>query len=300
MKCEECRPWLEGYVECELDEPLSEEIFAHLDACAACAGACEELRREQEVYRRYFLAAEPPSALWVNFQESMARENEGRSLSLSIRFRRLFIDVLVNSRRRPAYAAAFAMLAVGTTLALMGYRASRQDVPQAEGVVRTSDDNNPRLFPSPPDARDALDAERERQAEVRIERTGSDRAARQANGVINRHRKAPTEVGGKYVKRANQKLETANARALLNDSVRGAERQYLAAITVLLRDVNRGRRRLDAGAMAQLSQSLADLDRTINDTRRAVRERPNDPLAVMYMTVAYEKKIEVLRQLVGS
>ena len=40
------------------------------------------------------------------------------------------------------------------------------------------------------------------------------------------------------------------------------------------------------------------LDRTIADTRKAVRQHPDDPVAVQYMLTAYAKKVDVLREMV--
>ena len=79
--------------------------------------------------------------------------------------------------------------------------------------------------------------------------------------------------------------------------MREAEQKYLAAISILSRDVNRRRSRLDPETVARFEQTLAAVDRTIAGTRRAVREHPDDPVAVQYMLTAYAKKIDVLREM---
>jgi hypothetical protein len=79
--------------------------------------------------------------------------------------------------------------------------------------------------------------------------------------------------------------------------VREAEGKYLAAIRLLSRDVGSRRARLDDDTRARFERTLAAVDRTIADTRRAAREHPRDPVAVQYMLTAYAKKVEVLREM---
>jgi hypothetical protein len=77
--------------------------------------------------------------------------------------------------------------------------------------------------------------------------------------------------------------------------VRDAEQKYLTAIAMLSRDVNRQRSQLDPMLLARLDASLSEIDRTIKETRRVVRENPGDPIALQYLLAAYSKKVEVLR-----
>ena len=81
--------------------------------------------------------------------------------------------------------------------------------------------------------------------------------------------------------------------------IREAEQKYLAAISILSRDVNRHRSQLDAETALRFERTLAAIDRTITDTRRAVREHPGDPVAAQYMLTAYAKKVDVLREMIG-
>ncbi|HXK39655.1 MAG TPA: zf-HC2 domain-containing protein [Candidatus Paceibacterota bacterium] len=298
MKCEECLAWLEGYVEGDLDDPITEDISAHLAKCAACASACEVLRREQEAYTRYFLAAEPTQALAANFQKGLEREKAARAATLPLRLQQLLINAHGVLRRRSTYAAAFVLIALAAILGLIGHRASGPGPRPDEVAIQTG--AHPASIPSSKDAEAASAAERTGEVEAPPERTGVEENIHQGSRAGGRQNKTPSKVGARFVRRPGQKIEAARGRSLPSDSVRRAEQQYLSAIGVLLRDMLRRRGHLDAGQIAQLGKALADLDRTIDDTRRAVRERPNDPLAVMYMTTAYEKKVEVLRQLLGS
>ena len=74
--------------------------------------------------------------------------------------------------------------------------------------------------------------------------------------------------------------------------VREAEQKYIAAIAILSRDVNRRRSQIDPTVLARFDSALSDIDRTIKETRRVVREHPDDPVALQYLLSAYAKKVD--------
>ena len=55
---------------------------------------------------------------------------------------------------------------------------------------------------------------------------------------------------------------------------RRAEQQYLSAIEILLRDIRRRRELISPALLSPLETALAEVDRNIAATRRAVREVP--------------------------
>jgi phage gp29-like protein len=79
--------------------------------------------------------------------------------------------------------------------------------------------------------------------------------------------------------------------------VREAEKKYLSAIALLTRDAEQRPSRLDSETRAKLNGALVAVNRTILSTRKAVQQNPNDPLAVQYMLSAYEKKVDVLKEM---
>jgi hypothetical protein len=79
--------------------------------------------------------------------------------------------------------------------------------------------------------------------------------------------------------------------------LREAEQRYIAAIQLLKRDVASKRSRLDEQTAARFDESLAAIDRSIAETRRAVQQHAGDPIAAQYMLSAYAKKVEVLREM---
>jgi hypothetical protein len=77
---------------------------------------------------------------------------------------------------------------------------------------------------------------------------------------------------------------------------RKAEQQYLSAIDILSRDIKRRQATISPGLLSQLETALAEADRNIAATRRVAREQPRDPFALQYLALAYEKKVELLRE----
>ena len=91
-------------------------------------------------------------------------------------------------------------------------------------------------------------------------------------------------------------IERSPAVPTVDQVARRAEQQYLSAIKILSRDIKRRRALISPALLSQLETVLAEVDRTIAATRRVAREQPRDPVAVQYMASAYEKKVELLRE----
>jgi hypothetical protein len=72
-----------------------------------------------------------------------------------------------------------------------------------------------------------------------------------------------------------------------------AEQNYLKAIAVLTKDVERTGGPIDP----KLRKPLDDLDRNITTARDAVKKNPGDTEAVLNMLSAYDDKMEVLQTL---
>jgi hypothetical protein len=82
--------------------------------------------------------------------------------------------------------------------------------------------------------------------------------------------------------------------------VREAEQKYLAAISMLSRSAARKRSQMDPVTLEKLDQAIVAINRTIAGTRKAVREHPDDPIAVQYMLTAYARKVDVLREMAAQ
>jgi hypothetical protein len=69
---------------------------------------------------------------------------------------------------------------------------------------------------------------------------------------------------------------------------------------MLSRNANRKRSQMDPATLARLDQAINSIDRTIAGTRQAVRQHPDDPIAVQYMLAAYARKVDVLREIAAN
>jgi len=91
-------------------------------------------------------------------------------------------------------------------------------------------------------------------------------------------------------------IERSPAVPAVDQVTRRAEQQYLSAIEILSRDIKRRRSVISSALLAQLERALSEVDRNIAATRKVAREQPRDPVAVQYLALAYEKKVELLRE----
>lgn len=283
MKCEACLSLIDDYAEDEVEESVADDLAAHLAGCGACAKTFETMRLTQNAYTHYFLVAEPPPRLWANLSMRIAQEKTVKSPSVSARFLKLSIDGFRSLRAHPLQAARYAFAAIVITVGLLGYFAPGKGTRFAKSGVQTSPVSS--LNSSSNSSDNAKEVARDSRPEKAVaSKTVGDRPL-------------PSKVLNKY---AIGEMKDWDNQTVLKGAVSKAEQRYLEAIAVLARDISRRRKPSDTRAIAALNQALAEIDRTISDTRKAVCQRPNDPLAVMYMSIAYEKKVEVYRQLMGS
>lgn len=148
MKCDECLPLVEEYVDGELNEREAEGLQAHLSLCASCAEAVDALMREQEIYARYERDIEVTPAMWHAVRERIEAEKQTQQTQSSKTlngWRAWLAEVFSpNSRLRPAFAAALVLIALLiTTVAVVRYLKSRQ-----EQQKLATQDTQPRVMPN--------------------------------------------------------------------------------------------------------------------------------------------------------
>ncbi len=116
MKCEECLPRIEEYVDGELDGRTTERIHAHLLTCAGCAQELASLQREQEIYAHYQRDIEVSPAQWNIVQARIEQEKDAPLFKPRTPLRER-VSKLFSSRKqfRPAFVAALILLVVGVT-----------------------------------------------------------------------------------------------------------------------------------------------------------------------------------------
>lgn len=291
MKCEDCLKVIEEYFDAELGVQETQDVGAHLGRCESCATHLEMLRRERNLYALYRRDLEVTPAIWNQIATRIQAEKiEKQPASVAARLKERLAALVGAPRLSPALTFALVIIAVGATAGLMKYMQPEPQVAVNQPVAQKRPDASVPVKES---------TERVNTVEDKGREAVNDYA--QPDGV-----KAADEE-----KRA--KLWTAEERAdnrrslsrpeLYGDVgeperlVREAEQKYMAAISLLSRDAKRRRTLLEPDVRARFDQTLAAVDSTIAETRRAARRQPDDPLVVQYMLAAYARKVEVLKEM---
>ena len=277
MRCDECLPLMEEYLDRELDADGEREMSLHLETCELCSNALQELTVEHNVYAAYKPELEVSSELWNGVQARIAKPSFAASAAELWR--------RPNSIFRPtvsAWAAALMVLvAVGLTIVAMKYTGpwSEDTRIASKGVIPRKDTPSPEQPNAP--------------VKVYDDPGKSDRASLKLKGT----NKGKLGAALRSTKLSANRPEILTRTKTPDRLVREAEQKYLAAIAMLSRNVERRRNRLDSETLARFQQTLNSIDRTIAATRQAVRRYPSDPVAVQYMLTAYSKKVDVLREM---
>ncbi len=283
MKCEEYRILIEDCVDGAVDQKTASRVTAHTATCAECASFYREMNREQDVYSRYQRDVEVTPVLWASIETRIKQERAaqpgGQLGEMISRLREQLAGVFSAPRLSPAFAAALVIVAIGVTVFVMS-RLNSSSPARVAGNSNASVDTHdadknagvPLPAPNPPGAAKGKD----------IVAGGPEIAA-------------PNTV--KTAAPAGNPRNRQAAKLTPTQLVRDAEQKYLTAIAMLSRDVNRRRSQLDPMMLARFDASLSEIDRTIRETRRVVRENPEDPIALQYLLAAYSKKVDVLREM---
>jgi hypothetical protein len=121
MKCVECLPLIEEYVDGELDGRMMERVATHLSSCAGCARAFADLSREQEIYALYQRDLEVTPADWNIVRARVEQERDAQPDKAHRAQLREWLGGLVSSRRPlgPAYAAALLLIIIGISAGII-------------------------------------------------------------------------------------------------------------------------------------------------------------------------------------
>lgn len=277
MKCEEFQPLIEEYLDCELNESATANVTRHLDVCHPCAELAQNLGAEREMYSRYEPDIQVTPDLWAAIQTRIATDEA----VLKPKGVGWLVTTLKESLAVPRVSgwatAALVLLAIVSTAVFMMYmqRESRVTAPESQVVVQSPTPTRQTVISSPVDP---VDTEA---------RTTPERPKRRTEIVAVR-----TNEEGKGRPATNPKTP--------HQLVREAEQKYLAAISMLSRSAARKRSQMDPVTLEKLDQAIVAINRTIAGTRKAVREHPDDPIAVQYMLTAYARKVDVLREMAAQ
>lgn len=291
MKCEACLGMMDDLIEGGLDDSPAREVTAHIAMCGPCSQLYANLRYEQELYGKYLLDVEPTQALWTNLQLEMEKEKVIRASQPQLRLQRWLAIAFGGLRVTPQLATALVLITIGLAIGIMVWRttidtSTRQTQnPGVAGVQPSPEVNLEGTH------RDSDDTDR------RSSTNNNDRTIRPSSTRSgNRRRGTQVSAAGSA---SRHMIERSPAAPTVDQVARRAEQEYLSAIKTLSRDIKRRQALISPALLSQLKTALAELDRSIAATRRAAREQPGDPVAVQYMASAYEKKVDLLREVIS-
>lgn len=264
MNCTTCQNELEDFLYGELDSARAQALRAHLRMCTACTAHHAALEREQEIFTQYFeqTAPEPSDALWRTIQsrihiEAPARVTFGLAEPPASWWQRFFGNAVW--LRQTAFATALVLASVAATTMYFKWQAQPQPA------------NNPELATN-----------------VRTPQPSPTATAAPAPTSI------PKATAPREVRQPQPKL--TEEQALQNQLAR-AEREYQHAIKLLDRVIARRRDQLDPAVRQQYESSLALIDSSISESRRALRGDPNNAVSGQFLLAAYAKKLDLMRDI---
>lgn len=258
MNCANCKEELVELAYGELDPRISQELRTHLESCSSCTLAWRELEAELGLFTAYGQNSEiQPSAGMWTAIQSQIREIEPAPS------RPTFWQNLLGSLTVPALIrqTAFAVLLIAASAGLTAYyftsRRASTDAPISARVPTV--DFKP--IPEKPKEKEAP---------------------------------APTpdidESKPKIVKRPSDD-------EILDLQVRRAAREYENAIKLLDRSIAKRKSELDPDSIRQYEASLAMVNESIESSRIALREHPQDPLTARFLLSAYSRKVELMQEI---
>jgi hypothetical protein len=308
MNCHECELILEEYVDGELAARDAAETEAHLASCERCVEAYDALLSEQKFYAAYERPVEVSPRLWGGVEARINAKTTEGEVGLLQKLSAWFAPLLTAPRFSPALTAALVLVAVGLTVGVMKLNGSRAQSPRevaANDGLRVdpkanpapgSNDATPRPTQTTPANAGAStsDGNKSESNSTPVPKSSPEQHKNPANE--QRNRAVPVLKDGGQMQQASNEIKP-KGDPTPEQLVAEAEQRYIAAISLLQKDVAKKRTSLDPQTVARFDESLAAVDRSIAETRRAVKEHAGDPIAAQYMLSAYAKKVEVLREM---
>jgi len=280
MNCERCKNELEDFLYGELGEARAADVRAHLGDCAVCAALRDEIERENEIFGRFYeqTSIEPAAEMWeairarINSEDRrQAQIDRGPGWLERLRagaFGRLLAPAAL---RQAAFAALLVALSVAATTIYLKFGEKG-----AKYVAREGGEKSP---PTPP-----------RQVATPSPSPSIDIGAKPNDGVLTPKSVKP------LINPATPPRQLTD-QELMNRQIARAEREYQKAVRLLDQAIARQRDRLDPALIKQYESSMALIDDSINASRRALRERPDDPTAGQFLLAAYAKKLDLMQDI---
>ncbi|MGE0884156.1 MAG: anti-sigma factor [Blastocatellales bacterium] len=277
MNCEQCQNELEDYLYCELSERLTGEVREHLAGCAECAGLCSDLERESELFTQFYeqTAIDPSAEMWQTIRSRIEAE-PGRGVLIDEKPR--WWQSLIGWLLAPAMLrqAALALLLVTISVTATVFLMRRDD-----GDQRLTGQNKVINEKPMPDVVNTPNPVQSPSAE--IANAQSEKSS--IPPVLNQRQAKPVQT------------KPPSDQELLARQLAKAEREYQSAIRMLNGAIAKRKETIDPEVFRQYESSLALIDGSILQSKRALREQPNDLAAGQFLLAAYARKVELMQDI---
>lgn len=274
MNCERCQTQLEDFLYGELAESQTAAVRAHLADCAACAQARAALERENEIFAEYYeqTALEPAPEMWQAIQARIHTEATAPTAAPEkVSFIAGILTWLSGAAvvRQAAFALALIVISVAATTYYL--KSQQHNEVNLAGLKPSS---TATVMPVP-----SVTPEQQQPAP-----TTNDLAQRRE--VVKNASQTPLKPQPKL-----------SETQLIQNQIARAEREYQGAIKLLDRVIARNRDSFAPGLLKQYESSLALIDNSIAESRRALRDRPEDAASGQFLLSAYAKKLELMQEI---
>jgi len=301
MNCERCKNELEDFLYDELGRSRAAEVRAHLADCAVCGALRGEIERENEIFGRFYeqTSVEPAAEMWEAIRARISSEARERAQiargAWSPAFRPLDSGGLkagLQALFRMARAGAFGRLLAPATLRQAAFAALLVALSVAATTIYLKlGDKGEKIV-----ANKGEEAAPTRPPQQGVTPTPSS-SVDVARLVEKPNNGAPATNGVKPPVDRPAPPRRLTDQELMNRQIARAEREYQKAIRLLDQAIAKQRDRLDPALIKQYETSLALIDDSINASRRAMRERPDDPTAGQFLLAAYAKKLDLMQDI---
>lgn len=280
MNCERCQTELEDFLYGELSERLSIEIRSHLAGCADCAELRQQLERESELFAQFYeqTAIDPSAEMWQAIRSRIETEPAPVAPEEKAAWWQSIANLLIAPAIMRQAALALLLVAVSVTATVIFMkRSTKSSVENRDSVQLTAvstvtptptSDVNSAAVPTPPKENLA----------VKTTKT---------NPAISAVAGQPRPVQAKPL----------SDQELLARQMTRAEREYQGAIKLLEQAIAKRRDTIDPEVFKKYENSLALIDNSILQSRRALRDMPNDLAAGQFLLSAYARKVELMQDI---
>lgn len=276
MNCERCQTELEDFLYGELAEGQAAAVRAHLADCVACAQARAALERENEIFAEYYeqTALEPAPEMWQAIQARIHTEAAAPAAAPEkVSFIAGILTWLSSAAvvRQAAFALALIVISVAATTFYLKSQQNNETNLAGPGASPTPTAS---VAPAP-------------------NATPETRPVAPPKNDLAQRTETSKNASRTPLKPQPQLSETQ----LIQNQIARAEREYQGAIKLLDRVIARNRDNFAPGLLKQYESSLALIDSSIAESRRALRERPEDAASGQFLLSAYAKKLELMQEI---